>query len=218
MSKARGGPSPAAGDDDAVRASRRRPGRRVELLAAALEVVRRVGPDASMHEMAAEAGITKPVLYRYFGDRDGLIASMAEQFSDELIERLRQAVATVPDRAPVSMIRAAIESYVSFIEEDPALYGFLTHRVPIESPTFVGVVDRIAGWIAETIEEVLRANALDPRPAATWAHGLVGMVHLAGARWVRVRDVARRRLVDDLVRLAAFGLTGAAVSEPPPGS
>ena len=89
----------AGGSQD--RPSRRAPGRRDELLGAALDVIRRVGPGASMDEMAAEAGITKPVLYRYFRDRDGLIAAVAERFSDGLVERLEQALAAgAPLSAP----------------------------------------------------------------------------------------------------------------------
>lgn len=190
--------------------SRRRPGRREELIAAALEVIRRVGPGASMQEMAAKAEITKPVLYRYFDDRDGLIASVTEHFTEDLIDRLMNALADAPADDPEEMIRMAIESYIAFIEEDPALYGFLTHQAPLGSPAMVAAIDRIAGSIEQVIRETLAAFALDQRSATTWAHGIVGMVHLAGARWARQPDVSREQLVADLVALVARGVTGAA--------
>ncbi|MGH2819151.1 MAG: helix-turn-helix domain-containing protein, partial [Actinomycetota bacterium] len=44
----------------------------MDLLDAADNVVRRDGPEASMQKIAAEAGITKPILYRQFGDKGGL--------------------------------------------------------------------------------------------------------------------------------------------------
>jgi AcrR family transcriptional regulator len=192
------------------RVSRRPPGRRAELVAAALDVIRRLGPGASMDEMAAGAGITKPVLYRYFGDRDGLIAAVAERFSDVLVARLEEALAGAPAEDAEVLVRAAIESYVSFIEEDPALYGFLTQQAPLGSPALVAVIDRVAGLIARVMRDTLEAHALDTRPARTWAHGVVGMVHLAGALWARRPDVPRAQLVADLVALVAYGLTGAA--------
>ncbi|MGO9198265.1 MAG: TetR/AcrR family transcriptional regulator [Acidimicrobiales bacterium] len=200
----------AGGSQD--RPSRRAPGRRDELLGAALDVIRRVGPGASMDEMAAEAGITKPVLYRYFRDRDGLIAAVAERFSDGLVERLEQALAAgAPLERPEASIRAAVESYVAFIEEDPALYGFLTQQAASGSPALVAVIDRVAGSIARVIRDTLEAQGLDGRPASTWAHGVVGMVHFVGSRWARQPDVPREVLVADLVELVAHGLTGAAV-------
>jgi AcrR family transcriptional regulator len=193
------------------RVSRRRPGRREELLAAALDVIRREGPGASMEEMAAESGITKPVLYRYFGDRDGLIAAVAERFSADLVAQLEGRLAGASSEDPQVRIRAAIESYVAFIEEDPALYGFLTQQAPLGGPALLAVFDRVAGSISQVIRGALEIRGLDPRPSSTWAHGVVGMVHLAGARWARDPDGPRAQLVDDLVALVAHGLIGAAV-------
>ncbi|MCB1004958.1 MAG: helix-turn-helix transcriptional regulator [Acidimicrobiales bacterium] len=43
--------------------------RRAELADAAVRAIRTVGADASMADIAAEAGITKPVLYHHFGDK-----------------------------------------------------------------------------------------------------------------------------------------------------
>ncbi len=164
-----------------------------------------------MDEMAAEAGITKPVLYRYFGDRDGLFAAVAERFSDVLVERLEGVLTGAASEDPETLIRAAIESYVGFIEEDPALYGFLTQQAAPGSQALVAVVERVAGLIARVIRDTLESLGLDSRPATTWAHGVVGMVHLAGARWARQPDESRAQLVTDLVELVAYGLTGAAV-------
>jgi AcrR family transcriptional regulator len=207
------GASAAVGGANEVqeRASRRPPGRRDELLAAALDVIRRVGPTASMDQMAAEAGITKPVLYRYFGDRDGLIAAVAERFSDVLAARLDQVLSGPPSENGEGLIRAAIGSYVAFIEEDPALYGFLILQAPLGGPAIVAVIDRVAGSIERVLRETFEAAGLDTRPTTTWAHGVVGMVHLAGARWARQPDVPREQLVGDLATLVAYGLTGAAV-------
>jgi AcrR family transcriptional regulator len=197
----------------APRTSRRPPGRRESLLAAALDVIRRVGPSASMDEMAAEAGITKPVLYRYFGDRDGLITALADQFADVLVERLELALrraARATEANVDEVIRQAIDSYVGFIEEDPALYGFLTQHAAPEHPALVAVIERVAGSIAGIIRENFTAQGFDPRPAETFAHGIVGMVHLAGASWARNHAVSREELVGDLAALVSRGLVGAA--------
>jgi AcrR family transcriptional regulator len=56
--------------------------RRRELLEAADRVVLRDGPGASMNAIAAEAGITKPILYRHFGDKGGLYAALAKRRAD----------------------------------------------------------------------------------------------------------------------------------------
>jgi AcrR family transcriptional regulator len=197
--------------------SRRPPGRREELLAAALQVIRRDGPDASMEEMAAAAGITKPVLYRYFGDRDGLIGAVADDFAEAIVEKLQEALSGLEEAPPDVMLRAGIDAYVSFIEEDPYLYGFLTQQAPPDSAALVAVVDRVADPIAVLIAFRLEQAGLDPAPALTWAHGIVGMVHMAGARWARQPDMAREELVSHLVALVGYGLVSGGVPVQPQG-
>ncbi|HLI24406.1 MAG TPA: TetR family transcriptional regulator [Acidimicrobiales bacterium] len=180
--------------------------RRQELLLAALDAIRRVGPDASMDAMAAEAGITKPILYRYFGDREGLIAAVADRFADALVTRL-EAVLDGPSAAG-DRTRLAIDSYVGFIEEDPALYGFLTHHAPVSGPAVQTVVDRVAATLARRLGEDLRAAGTDSAPAEAWAYGIVGMVHLAGAHWAANPTIPRHRLIEYLTALTRFGLEG----------
>jgi AcrR family transcriptional regulator len=163
-----------------------------------------------MHEMAAKAGITKPVLYRYFGDRDGLIASVAQQYTQVLINRIDEALSAVdPDEAE-DMIRAGVSTYVSFIEEDPALYSFLTHQAPLGSRAMVAVFDQIAEFVELFVRKHLESRCMDTGPACTWAHGIVGMVHLAGARWARQPDISKDEIISELTALATAGLLGAA--------
>jgi AcrR family transcriptional regulator len=192
--------------------TRRRPERREELVTAALVAVRRLGSGASMDEMAAEAGITKPVLYRYFSDREGLIAAVAMRFAEDLVERLQRAVAPVAGEEPEALLRAGIACYVDFIAEDPALYGFLTRQAASDSEAMLAVVDRVAAVIAGIVEERFRGAGLDTRPVGTFAYAVVGMVHLAGAHWARHEGTPRHELVSDLASMAAHGLVGAANS------
>ena len=57
----------------------RRDARREAFLEAAVTVIRRDGAGASMETMAREAGVTKPILYRVFGDREGLLLALGER-------------------------------------------------------------------------------------------------------------------------------------------
>jgi AcrR family transcriptional regulator len=193
--------APARSGLPTARATRRE-GRRRNLLRAATTAIRRLGPDASMDAMAAEAGITKPILYRYFGDREGLITAVAECFAEELVTRL-EAVVDGPGR-PGDRVRGAIDCYVAFIEEDPALYGFFAQHAAVGGPAVQTVVDRVAAVLAAS----LAGAGLEAGRGKAWAYGIVGMVHLAGARWAASPDTPRARLIDDLTALTRFGLEG----------
>src|SRR5687768_17898518 len=71
--------------------SEERQARRDALMDAAVEAIREHGPNASMEDLAKSAGVTKPILYRHFGHRDGLTAALAtrsEEHTSELQSRL----------------------------------------------------------------------------------------------------------------------------------
>jgi len=163
-----------------------------------------------MEAMAAEAGITKPILYRHFGDRDGLLAAVADRFADELVGRLTDELAL--GGPPRERIAAAVSCYIEFIEADPALYSLLTQWAPVSSPVVAGVVDRVATLLAATIGERLTEAGLDARPAQTWAYGVVGMVHLAGSRVAALPQPSRDAGVADLIDLVSDGVLGSAVA------
>lgn len=180
--------------------------RREALLRSATDAIRRLGPEVSMDSMAAAAGITKPILYRYFGDRDGLMNAVAGYFAGELVGRLEVIVDS--PAPPADRIRRAIDCYVAFIEEDPALYGFFAHHASFGGPAVRNIVDPVAATLARSVGEGLRATGVDSAPAETWAYGLVGMVHMAGAQWVARPTVPRHRLIEYLTQLTRFGLEG----------
>lgn len=99
--------------------------RRRELLEAADRVVLRDGPGASMNAIAAEAGITKPILYRHFGDKGGLYAALATRHTDALLASLRAALDAPAERR--ERVEATLDTYLAAIEARPQVYRFLMH-------------------------------------------------------------------------------------------
>src|SRR2546421_4927725 len=94
-----------------------------QLLEAVLAVISREGPTVSMERLAAELGVTKPVLYRYFEDRAGLYHAVAQATLARLMADLRAALAQPVE--PRQLLTEVIDAYLSFIEREPQLYRFL---------------------------------------------------------------------------------------------
>lgn len=67
--------------------------RRARILDAAARVLAR-GPQASMDEIAREAGCGKPTVYRYFDSKDALLAAVFVAALDDLERRLARAMRT----------------------------------------------------------------------------------------------------------------------------
>lgn len=187
--------------------------RRRSLLEAADRVVRRSGPEASMAAIAAEAGISKPVVYRHFGDKGGLYRALADRHIADLMDRLGAALRQPADL--VERTRLVVDAYLAAIEEEPQIYRFLLHRAPIEEPTLTGLVAELTRRIAEALAAgIVHELELPPtaRPTAlAWAHGMVGAVQSAGDWWLATHEVPREQLVADLVVLLTRGWV-----QPPP--
>ncbi|MFL5944628.1 MAG: TetR/AcrR family transcriptional regulator [Gaiellaceae bacterium] len=175
----------------------RRERRREELLDAADRVVQRSGLAFSMDDIASEAGITKPVLYRHFGDKEGLCEALTERYVAELRNVLRPATATDDPR---SRLAATIDAYLSYVEREPDRYRFLLSAA--EQPRTAVIVAEFRrahiGNCAFTSVTKLERAGLDPGFAEHWAQCVSGMIRAAGASWLESRSLSRQRLVEYL--------------------
>lgn len=191
--------------------------RRRELLEAADRVVLRDGPHASMNAIAAEAGITKPILYRHFGDKGGLYRALANRHTDALLESLRAALDAPAERR--ERVEATLDTYLSAIEMRPQVYRFLMHPAEDHQATDgsfdVGrhsapLLRRLGEELAQVIHERVELGPDGERLARVWGHGIVGMMYAAGDWWLGERPCSRAELVRCLAdllwgRLAAVG-------------
>ncbi|MEU6737452.1 TetR family transcriptional regulator [Streptomyces physcomitrii] len=198
--------------------------RRRQLLEAADRVVLREGPGASMNAIAAEAGITKPILYRHFGDKGGLYAALAKRHTDALLRALRDALDAPADRR--RRVESTLETYLLAVESRPQVYRFLMH--PAESPPSseggfdVGVhsvplLRRLGEELAEVIEDRIDLGPGGAQLARVWGHGIVGMMHAAGDWWLVERPCSRAELVRGLTDLLWGRLAEADDREGGPG-
>ena len=180
-----------------------RAARREALLDAADVVVLRDGPAASMSTIAAEAGITKPILYRHFGDKSGLYRALAERHTSRLIERVRASLLASPDRR--ERFRGTVETYLAAIEAEPGVYRFLMHRAAAEDPGVRGqvaaFVRRVGAEVGAGIAAELHLTAAEVGLGATWGLAIVGMVQVAGDAWLEDPQVPRAQLAEQLTDL-----------------
>ncbi|MER7660364.1 TetR family transcriptional regulator [Streptomyces sp. NPDC096193] len=199
-------------------------GRRRELLEAADRVVLRDGPQASMNAIAAEAGITKPILYRHFGDKGGLYRALAKRHTDALLASLRVAVDAPADRR--ERVEATLDTYLAAIEARPQVYRFLMHPAEdVHQPEAgfdVGrhsapLLRRLGEELAKVIHDRVDLGPDGEQLARVWGHGMVGMMHAAGDWWLGERPCSRAQLVSSLADLLWGRLAEVADREDGPG-
>jgi AcrR family transcriptional regulator len=203
---------PGPGDARRERWRAHRESRRAELVSAAVRAIERHGEDVGMDEIAAEAGISKPVLYRHFADKAELYLAVAERASQTLVEHLVPSI-NLDDGTPNERIRAMVGGYLTEIESHPRLYRFLASRsaVPFsDNPDPLAANETlIATKLAQLLGDHMRAYGLDSGPAEPWAYALVGAVHHAAAWWMHRQTMSRSALTEYLSRIIWYSVDGA---------
>jgi AcrR family transcriptional regulator len=207
-----------SGDGRRARWVRHRAERRVELLGAAIEVIVQSGGDADMDQIAAYAGVSKPVLYRYFADKAELFTAVGDHVARLILDAVSPAIARV--REERDLVAATIDAYLSAIEGQPELYRFVMGNAGL--PAMHQLIARssrtIAAGLARVIGDRLRAVGLDAGPAEPWAYGMVGMVQAVGDWWMdHGQPMSREALTDYLTTLLWRGIEGVRASADVPG-
>jgi AcrR family transcriptional regulator len=191
-------PSPKDGDGRSTRWSDHREARRAELVAAAVAAIDSHGPSASIAEIAASAGVSKPVLYRYFADKDDLYRAVGQWGADQVTAAL---VPTLLDEGPMrDRVYRACDEYLALLAEHPQVFLLLIEHRSTDDPLADGK-EQIATSLAKLMGDTLRRLGVDAAGAEPWAHGVIGMGLAVGEWWLR-RDIMSRQAASDY--LAAF--------------
>ena len=173
--------------------------RRAALVSAAFRAIARHGPDVSMEQIAAEAGITKPILYRHFGDKNGLVAAVTLRYLEELRSALARVDASLALR---ERTQAWFELGLAYLEKRPGLLHFVDRQHGFRaSETWEG--EHMEGLV-QIVRGLVAARGLDPRIAGPWAHGIGGLVMGTVLAWLRERESAKARALprEEMARAA----------------
>jgi AcrR family transcriptional regulator len=184
--------------------------RRQDFVQAALRVLAAQGPELPMDAVAAEAGVTKPVLYRYFADKAALVQALAEFSTTLLLDRLLPAISA--DGPVLARIRDGVGAYFSVIDEHPNLYWLMARQAGAEQAPAGDPVHRNKEFIATTLTalfgDYLRGYGLDSGGAEPWGFGLTGLVQSTGEWWLDRRSMSRARVVEYVTRLIWAAVSG----------
>jgi len=198
-----------------------RQNRRAEIVEAALRAIAVHGAAASMTEIAAEAGVTKPVLYRHFADQADLFHEVGKRAATRVVSRVTDTL-DADIREPRELAATVIDTYLRQIAAEPELYRFVVRRAfadNAEDPV-AGYRQVIAGHLSAVIADRLSLVDVEAAGAEAWAHGIVGMVQAVGDWWLDQRSIERTELTWYLTALLWNGFagifTGAGIKRPAP--
>jgi AcrR family transcriptional regulator len=160
----------------------------------------------SIEEIAAQAGVSKPVVYEHFGGKEGLYAVVVDREVGRFLDMATRVLAgddTMPkfEVAAVSLLR--------YIQDNADGFRILVRdsNPTSGSGTFASLISDVAGQVEYILGDVLKSRGYDPKLAPMYAQMLVGMVAFTGQWWLDARKPDLEVVAAHLVNLAWNGLS-----------
>ncbi|MGI9092231.1 MAG: TetR family transcriptional regulator [Mycobacteriales bacterium] len=180
--------------------------RREQLLDVGRELFAERGFEAaSIEEIAARAGVSKPVVYEHFGGKEGLYAVVVDREMQALLNRVTESLSGAHPRA---MLEQAALALLAYVEEESDGFRILVRDSPVATTS--GTFSSLLGDVASQVEYILAgefsSRDLDPKLAGLYSQALVGMVALTGQWWLEARRPKKNEVAAHLVNLAWNGL------------
>ena len=182
--------------------------RREQLIETARPIFAERGFEATaVEEVAARAGVSKPVVYEHFGGKEGLYAVVVDREVTTLLASMRAALTSGSSR---ELLEQAALTLLEYVETRPDGFRILVRDTPIGSTSgsFQTIIGDTAARVEGILADVFTRQGLDPRTAPMYAQMLVGMVASLGQWWLDARKPARPVVAAHLVNLAWHGLSG----------
>ncbi len=177
--------------------------RREQLVDAATEVFSRADPAVvSLEELADAAGVSRALIYEYFGDRNGLIEAVYLRKVHVLNEAVRVVLASPTNR--LERIRGAAQAHLDMALADPNGYRVVAGGLP-----FPGLA------ALEQARVVAAAGLFEPSPNATLiAQAAITTIQSSISYWLVDQTVSASDLLDFIVDFISAGILGVRGREP----
>jgi AcrR family transcriptional regulator len=175
------------------------------ILDAAERVITREGNGVSLDAVAAEAGITKPVVYARVGDRAEVSNALAERLTSRIIEAIGDEVSLRPlDRDTLGgFFRAALETIAAHRE----LFLYVTRGSADDTAErALFLAGKSAVPLAGLLRQWREDGGQDTSVALPWAYAIIGMLNMVALWWLEEGQQPVTELADQLAALVWSGM------------
>ena len=148
---------------------------------------------SSMDEIARAAGISKPMLYRYFGSKENLYAAYLRMTGHELIDRARAP--QTRNQPPQARLRAGLRGFLSYVEEHAA--GWTVLHGETTAPTDAQITREITGLRTRIIAMLTTLFGDD-----ALAHAFAGAAESLATWWLGQPERSIDHAIDILMSIA----------------
>ncbi len=163
-----------------------------------------------MDEVAAEVGVTKPLLYNYFGNKEGLYIACMERAGDALSATIAAAVASTD--SPEEALRAGGQAFFAFLDGERAAWEVLFDET---LPRGGEVAERVAAYRGRIVDLVTASIMGQVPPSMRTAaevevealsEALLGAAEALAHWWLRSQALSASEAADLLIATIEPGL------------
>jgi AcrR family transcriptional regulator len=173
----------------------------------------------TMDEIATAVGVTKPLLYTYFGNKERLYIACMERAGDSLTATVAEAVAATDSAGDA--LGAGVHAFFAFLDSDRAAWAVLFDET---LPNRGEVADRVASYRSQILAfvsgsmlaqlpEGLRGGARTEVEALSTA--LLGAAESLARWWLRTEAVSAQDAAELLISTVEPGLRARSTNPPP---
>jgi AcrR family transcriptional regulator len=164
--------------------------------------------ETSMDAIAAEAQISKPMLYLYYGSKEDLFGACLNREMSRFIDVVRADIDFT--QSPKELLRHTIGSFLRYIDANRASWIVMyTHAT--SSQAFAQTVREGREQIIDIVAGLVRAGSRSPLPDAEYEMMAVALVGAGEAMATRVStgDIDVDEAAELMINLFWHGLKGA---------
>lgn len=149
--------------------------------------------DVTMDEIAAAVGVTKPLLYNYFGNKERLYIACMEQAGETLTRTIGEAIAGTD--SPGDALGASVRAFFSFLDSDRAAWAVLFDETLPNSGEVADKVASYRGQILDLVSQTLIAQVPEGRRGAAKVEiealsaALLGAAEELARWWLRTEAI-----------------------------
>jgi AcrR family transcriptional regulator len=141
--------------------------------------------DVTMDEIAGAVGVTKPLLYNYFGNKERLYIACMEQAGDSLTATVGEAIAGTA--SPGDALGAGVRAFFAFLDSDRAAWAVLFDET---LPNSGEVAEKVAAY-RDQIVALVSQSLVAQVPAARRGAARVEIEALSAALLGAAEELAR---------------------------
>jgi AcrR family transcriptional regulator len=165
-----------------------------------------------MDEIAESAGISKPMLYNYFGSKEGLYFAYVDLSYRELIWAVDRAVAPVASGHPEEELRAGVRAYYDYVGEHRDAFYVLFREIGDPGGALAEQRRRLRRRVALSLGRILQpkaSSAAQMQRIEPLAEAFLGAARSLANWWLDHSEVSAAAVADPLVDFTLGGLHGA---------